>query len=82
MAKVLPQANGHGGPLVKSKPKIQMRRKTKGACRTCKVRKVKCDEGRPCCNRCQSTGRICEGYGICESFNEWAPEVDFYQSQL
>ena len=28
------------------------------------MRKVKCDEGRPACNRCISTGRICDGYGI------------------
>ncbi|KAL7917445.1 hypothetical protein ACQKWADRAFT_325727 [Trichoderma austrokoningii] len=26
------------------------------------VRKVKCDESRPACNRCTSTGRICDGY--------------------
>lgn len=28
------------------------------------MRKVKCDEGRPACQRCLSTGRICDGYGI------------------
>lgn len=38
--------------------------KVKTGCRTCKVRKVKCDEGWPSCKRCLSTGRICEGYGI------------------
>ncbi|KAJ4328862.1 hypothetical protein N0V84_000650 [Fusarium piperis] len=26
------------------------------------VRKVKCDEGRPACKRCTSTGRKCDGY--------------------
>ncbi|KAI1824337.1 hypothetical protein F4861DRAFT_264971 [Xylaria intraflava] len=40
------------------------RKKVKSGCRTCKVRRVKCDEGRPACSRCVSTGRICEGYGI------------------
>lgn len=25
---------------------------------------MKCDEGRPVCHRCTSTGRICDGYGI------------------
>ncbi|KAL7623119.1 hypothetical protein AAE478_006799 [Parahypoxylon ruwenzoriense] len=40
------------------------RTKVKSGCRTCKARKVKCDEGRPVCSRCVSTGRICEGYGI------------------
>ncbi|KAI1081490.1 hypothetical protein F5B20DRAFT_67114 [Whalleya microplaca] len=40
------------------------RSNVKTGCRTCKVRKVKCDEGRPACHRCISTGRICDGYGI------------------
>ncbi|KAI1097738.1 hypothetical protein F4804DRAFT_326663 [Jackrogersella minutella] len=38
--------------------------KTKSGCRTCKARRVKCDEGWPSCSRCISTGRVCEGYGI------------------
>ncbi|KAL9090666.1 MAG: hypothetical protein Q9165_005154 [Trypethelium subeluteriae] len=29
-----------------------------------RIRKVKCDEGRPACRRCVSTGRNCDGYGI------------------
>ncbi|KAK4448051.1 hypothetical protein QBC34DRAFT_353613 [Podospora aff. communis PSN243] len=40
------------------------RSRVKSGCRTCKVRKIKCDEGRPACNRCTSAGRVCEGYGI------------------
>ncbi|KAI0018766.1 hypothetical protein F4780DRAFT_781135 [Xylariomycetidae sp. FL0641] len=40
------------------------KRKVKTGCRTCKVRRVKCDEGRPACQRCLSTSRVCEGYGI------------------
>ncbi|KAH7403782.1 hypothetical protein BKA64DRAFT_573978 [Cadophora sp. MPI-SDFR-AT-0126] len=39
-------------------------KKVKSGCRTCKIRKVKCDEGRPICSKCSSTGRICGGYGI------------------
>lgn len=31
---------------------------------TVRIRKVKCDEGRPVCHRCKSTGRVCDGYGI------------------
>ncbi|KAI0509417.1 hypothetical protein F5B22DRAFT_328602 [Xylaria bambusicola] len=31
-------------------------------CITCKARKVKCDEGRPQCLRCKTSGRICEGF--------------------
>ncbi|KAI0407248.1 hypothetical protein F4802DRAFT_46759 [Xylaria palmicola] len=37
--------------------------KVRTGCRTCKIRKVKCDEGKPYCNRCTSTGRKCDGYG-------------------
>lgn len=29
-----------------------------------RIRKVKCDEGQPACERCTSTGRVCDGYGI------------------
>lgn len=29
-----------------------------------RIRKVKCDEGRPACSRCVSTGRVCDGYGV------------------
>ena len=30
----------------------------------CRIRKVKCDEGKPSCRRCLSTGRVCDGYGV------------------
>ncbi|KAL7951355.1 hypothetical protein V8C42DRAFT_303860 [Trichoderma barbatum] len=40
------------------------RRRVKTGCQTCKKRRVKCDEGRPACQRCVSTGRVCDGYGI------------------
>jgi hypothetical protein len=30
----------------------------------CRIRKVKCDEGKPVCHRCLSTRRVCDGYGI------------------
>ena len=29
-----------------------------------RIRKVKCDEGRPACVKCVSTGRVCEGYEV------------------
>ena len=35
-----------------------------------RIRKVKCDEGRPTCHRCISTGRICDGYGIWDGDGE------------
>lgn len=37
-------------------------RKERTGCLTCKKRKIKCDEARPWCFRCSSTGRRCEGY--------------------
>ncbi|KAE8408869.1 hypothetical protein BDV37DRAFT_136663 [Aspergillus pseudonomiae] len=36
--------------------------KVKTGCLTCKIRRVKCDEQRPDCLRCTSTGRHCDGY--------------------
>ncbi|KAL3482765.1 hypothetical protein BJX62DRAFT_100761 [Aspergillus germanicus] len=39
-----------------SKPKVRT------GCITCKIRRVKCDEGKPSCSRCLSTGRKCDGY--------------------
>ncbi|KAI2466315.1 hypothetical protein F4781DRAFT_406330 [Annulohypoxylon bovei var. microspora] len=36
--------------------------KVRTGCLTCKVRKVKCDETKPHCRRCVSTGRKCDGY--------------------
>ncbi|KAL2870338.1 uncharacterized protein BJX67DRAFT_280640 [Aspergillus lucknowensis] len=48
-----PRKNGRGGTS-----------RVKSGCRTCKIRKVKCDEHFPVCQRCVSTGRICDGYGV------------------
>ncbi|KAJ5152331.1 hypothetical protein N7492_010626 [Penicillium capsulatum] len=48
-------------------------KKTRGknGCRTCRsttpsfrIRRIKCDEGRPSCRRCTSTGRSCDGYEV------------------
>ncbi|KAJ9612263.1 hypothetical protein H2200_003860 [Cladophialophora chaetospira] len=41
-----------------------IRTKSKNGCKTCKVRRVRCGEERPACQRCISTGRVCDGYGI------------------
>ncbi|CAF3518273.1 hypothetical protein SNK05_010823 [Fusarium graminearum] len=37
-------------------------RKVKTGCRTCRIRKIKCDEARPFCEKCVKTGRTCDGY--------------------
>ncbi|KAL4960035.1 Zn(II)2Cys6 transcription factor [Aspergillus stella-maris] len=36
--------------------------KVRTGCVTCKIRRVKCDEAKPHCRRCTSTGRKCDGY--------------------
>ncbi|KAI0430528.1 hypothetical protein F5Y09DRAFT_226836 [Xylaria sp. FL1042] len=36
--------------------------KVRTGCLTCKARKVKCDEEKPSCRRCTTTGRKCDGY--------------------
>ncbi|OAL54652.1 hypothetical protein IQ07DRAFT_676666 [Pyrenochaeta sp. DS3sAY3a] len=40
----------------------QASQKSKAGCITCKIRKVKCDERKPNCARCFTTGRKCDGY--------------------
>ncbi|KAL5338208.1 hypothetical protein BJX70DRAFT_214654 [Aspergillus crustosus] len=40
----------------KSMPKVRT------GCRTCKHRRIKCDEEKPACRNCSRTGRRCEGY--------------------
>ncbi|KAI0377967.1 hypothetical protein F5Y04DRAFT_168812 [Hypomontagnella monticulosa] len=36
--------------------------KVRTGCITCKNRRVKCDEKKPSCNRCQRSGHLCAGY--------------------
>ncbi|KAG4427536.1 hypothetical protein IFR05_016979 [Cadophora sp. M221] len=46
-------------------PKVRIRAKkpkTKTGCKTCRIRRIKCDEDKPSCRRCSSTGRHCDGY--------------------
>ncbi|EPE24511.1 Zn2/Cys6 DNA-binding protein [Glarea lozoyensis ATCC 20868] len=38
------------------------RRKVKTGCATCRIRRVKCDEAKPFCQKCVNTGRTCDGY--------------------
>ncbi|KAJ5622224.1 hypothetical protein N7528_005456 [Penicillium herquei] len=44
-------------------------RRAHTGCVTCKIRRVKCDETQPLCNRCTSTGRKCDGY------KQWVPKA-------
>ncbi|KAH7269063.1 uncharacterized protein BKA55DRAFT_629674 [Fusarium redolens] len=43
--------------------------KVKTGCLTCKIRRVKCDEKKPACHRCTSTGRKCDGYTLVQKTN-------------
>ncbi|RYC79893.1 hypothetical protein BFJ63_vAg17229 [Fusarium oxysporum f. sp. narcissi] len=45
---------------------VRAKKKTKTftGCWTCRARRVKCDEGRPCCNRCTRSRFTCQGYGL------------------
>ncbi|RAH66097.1 Zn(II)2Cys6 transcription factor domain-containing protein [Aspergillus aculeatinus CBS 121060] len=36
--------------------------KSRLGCKTCKIRRIKCDLARPACLKCYSTGRTCDGY--------------------
>ncbi|KAL2065950.1 hypothetical protein VTL71DRAFT_3620 [Oculimacula yallundae] len=48
--------------VLKSKKGRKSNGKSKSGCVTCKARHVKCDETKPHCKRCTSTGRTCDGY--------------------
>lgn len=37
--------------------------KVRTGCRTCKIRRLKCDETRPVCQRCEKARVACDGYG-------------------
>ncbi|KIW09250.1 uncharacterized protein PV09_00174 [Verruconis gallopava] len=41
--------------------------KTRSGCKTCKLRRIKCDEAKPACKRCTSTGRQCDGYAVSQN---------------
>ncbi|WPG99354.1 Hypothetical protein R9X50_00216800 [Acrodontium crateriforme] len=61
-------ANGANQPttVAQDRPKKTRasRPKVRTGCQTCKIRRVKCDETKPECGRCTSTGRKCDGYYI------------------
>lgn len=49
-------------PLKKEKRSKRQHNKTRTGCITCRRRHLKCDEGKPGCNRCVEGRRRCEGY--------------------
>ncbi|KAL2845302.1 hypothetical protein BJY01DRAFT_263693 [Aspergillus pseudoustus] len=42
----------------------QLSRRTRTGCRTCRTRRIKCDEGPGACANCTQTGRKCDGYDV------------------
>lgn len=50
----------------------------RSGCFTCKIRRKKCDEAKPFCSRCTSTGRKCDGYS--SSALERSPVLTTYPS--
>ncbi|KAH6672310.1 hypothetical protein B0J14DRAFT_70755 [Halenospora varia] len=59
-----PEQSSRSQGLRKSGPR------SKTGCSTCKQRRVKCDETKPGCIRCQNLGRECGGYNTVEAPEE------------
>ncbi|OCK97773.1 uncharacterized protein K441DRAFT_694301 [Cenococcum geophilum 1.58] len=54
--------------MTRAKKTRASHKKSKTGCHTCKIRRVKCDEQKPACQKCLSTSRTCDGY---EDSREW-----------
>ena len=55
--------NAETSEFSKSKPRVKAwTPKVKTGCKTCKRRKIKCDESRPSCQRCVKAKLVCDGY--------------------
>ncbi|KAF5709525.1 transcriptional regulatory moc3 [Fusarium mundagurra] len=52
------------------------RTKVKTGCATCRIRKIKCDEAKPFCEKCVKTGRKCDGYeSVFRSFSSTSQPI-------
>ena len=47
-------------------------------CRTCKEKRLKCDETKPVCQQCDKKGVQCEGY---EKVLKWRPQEDTFRTK-
>lgn len=54
--------------MTRAKKTRASHKKSKTGCHTCKIRRIKCDEQKPACQKCLSTSRTCDGY---EDSREW-----------
>ncbi|EMT72498.1 hypothetical protein NOF04DRAFT_13942 [Fusarium oxysporum II5] len=58
------------------KPASRGRTKVKTGCATCRIRKIKCDEAKPFCEKCVKTGRKCDGYeSVFRPFSSQVPST-------
>ncbi|KAJ5171732.1 hypothetical protein N7492_004325 [Penicillium capsulatum] len=65
-----------GNQAWRKKPR-QFAPKSRLGCKTCKIRRVKCDLSRPSCLKCVSTGRTCDGYSETSlTFKAENPEIE------
>ncbi|KAH8591609.1 hypothetical protein B0O99DRAFT_519239 [Bisporella sp. PMI_857] len=66
LVSLQPQSHPRPSPSADEEIRAAKRRasrpKVKSGCRTCKIRRVKCDETKPQCLRCLKFGRPCDGY--------------------
>ncbi|RAK79734.1 Zn(II)2Cys6 transcription factor [Aspergillus fijiensis CBS 313.89] len=61
-----PTAMGESSSRLNKSGRVRLKQwapKVKSGCITCRIRRIKCDETKPSCTRCTSTGRNCDGYG-------------------
>ncbi|KAJ0414567.1 hypothetical protein BJY00DRAFT_294768 [Aspergillus carlsbadensis] len=48
-----------------AKQRVRARtQRSRSGCRTCRARRIKCDETPGACQKCTSTGRVCDGYDV------------------
>ena len=72
--KGLPDSHNKGQRIRKKTPGKDIKRRTKTGCLTCRQRRIKCDENKPCCLRCQKSRKICD-YSARLVFLDCPPQV-------
>ncbi|KAL2828757.1 fungal-specific transcription factor domain-containing protein [Aspergillus cavernicola] len=55
--------HNNGQPPAKKRCRREGAKWTRSGCLTCKRRRKRCDEAKPCCHSCTRLGLTCEGYG-------------------
>ncbi|KAK1974282.1 hypothetical protein LZ30DRAFT_608434 [Colletotrichum cereale] len=55
--------------------------KSRLGCKTCKIRRIKCDLSQPSCLKCRSTGRTCDGYVEMPLTSKTEVESGYYHNE-